>query len=69
MAGGGDWMRDQIEIAARAPSQANRTTTTRALEIAARANITLHETEEFDPNEIGVEATKIMMSQINKKGE
>ena len=32
-------------------------------------NITLHETEEFNPNEIGIEATKIMMSQINKKGE
>ena len=33
-------------------------------------NITFNETEdEFDPNEIGIEATKIMMSTMNKKGE
>lgn len=25
--------------------------------------------EEFDPNEIGIEATKMMMKQINEKGE
>ena len=35
-------------------------------------NITFNEwdkEEEFDPNEIGIEATKIMMSTMNKKGE
>ena len=33
-------------------------------------NITFNQTEdEFDPNEIGIEATKIMMSTMNKKGE
>ena len=33
-------------------------------------NITFGKTEEeFDPNEIGIEATKMMMRQINEKGE